>query len=96
MQTRKPKKPTARFDFIEKPRVVVQFRPEHRIPYEDGAEKAIESLNVGSWRRLAAEFPGISLKRLFRTTKTEHLDRLIEQARNIDPDYRPGHFFGYF
>jgi hypothetical protein len=39
MPARKPKKPSARFDFKEKPRVVVQFRSEYRIPYEDGAEK---------------------------------------------------------
>ena len=96
MPFRKRRKPTARFDVKEKPRVVVQFRPEYRIPYEDGAEKAIEELNVGSWRSLIAKFPGITLKRLLRTTKGDQLDRLIERARRIDPDYRPGHFFGYF
>jgi hypothetical protein len=37
----------------EKPRVVVQFRPEFRIPYEDNAEVAVERLNAGPWKRLA-------------------------------------------
>jgi serine protease len=96
MPARKPKQPRVRFDVTEKPRVIVQFRSEYRVPYEDGAEKAIEAQNVGPWRSLAAEFPGITLKRLLRTTTTDQLDRLIERARNTDPDYRPGHFFGYF
>lgn len=92
----KARKPTRQSRFTEKPRVVVQFRPEYRIPYEDGAEKEIEALNTGPWRNLVAEFPGITLKCLLRTTKADQLDRLIERARATDRDYRPGHFFGYF
>jgi serine protease len=80
----------------EKPRVVVQFRPEFRIPYEDNAEVAVERLNAGPWKRLAERFPGITLRRLYRTTKPEELQRLIERARQADPNYEPGHFFGYF
>lgn len=85
-----------RIAFPEKPRVVVQFRPEYGLPYEDGAEKAVEARNIGPWNALAAEFPGATLKRLFRTTKPDQLDRLIERAKRIDPDYVPGHFLGYF
>jgi len=96
MANRKSNKNTVRFGFIEKPHVVVQFRPEYRIPYEDGAEKAIESLNIGAWRRLATAFPGITLKRLLRSTKAPQLERLIERAKKNDPEYQPGHFFGYF
>jgi hypothetical protein len=70
----------------EKPRVVVQFRPEFRIPYEDNAEVAVERLNAGPWKRLAERFPGITLRRLYRTTKPEELQRLIERARQADPN----------
>ena len=81
---------------IEKARVVVQFRPEFRIPYEDGAEASVERLNAGPWRRLAEQFPGIRLRRLIRATKPDEINRLIERARQVDPSYEPGHFFGYF
>jgi hypothetical protein len=81
---------------IEKARVVVQFRPEFRIPYEDGAETAVERLNAGPWRQLAERFPGIRLRRLIRATKPDAINRLIERARQVDPSYEPGHFFGYF
>ena len=81
---------------IEKARVVVQFRPEFRIPYEDGAEASVERLNAGPWRQLAERFPGIRLRRLIRATKPDEINRLIERARQVDPSYEPGHFFGYF
>ena len=80
----------------DKPRVVVRFRPEYKIPYVDDAGDDVERLNAGPWKRLAEEFPGITLQRLFRKTKPEELERLIERARQTDPTYEPGHFFGYF
>lgn len=80
----------------DNPKVVVQFRAETQLPYEDRAEQMVESLNLGPWRTLAAEFPGITLKRLLRSTKGGQLDRLVQKAREMDPDYQPGNFLGYF
>ena len=34
--------------------------------------------------------------RLFRSTKPDVLERLVERAREMDPTYQPGHFLGYF
>jgi hypothetical protein len=82
--------------YAERPRVVVQFRPEYKIPYTDDASSAVEALNAGPWNRLVEEFPGIRLLRLFRSTKPEVLDRLVARAREMDPTYQPGHFYGYF
>jgi len=80
----------------EKPRVVVQFRAEFDIPYRDGAEEVIEKLQIGSWKKLREEFPNITLKTLFRTTKVETLHEMVDRARTMDPTYKPGHFTGYF
>lgn len=60
------------------------------------APKSGRSAERGPLAPPRCRISGIKLKRLFRTTKTEQLDRLIEQAKNTDPDYSPGHFFGYF
>jgi hypothetical protein len=81
---------------VEKPRVVVQFRPEYRVPYEDGAEAALDRLNAGSWAKLAEEFPGVTLRRLIRSAEPKQVEALVDRARQMDRTYRPGHFLGYF
>ena len=95
-RTPPPARTQQRDDIVEKPRVVVQFRPEVRIPYKDGAETELERLNAGPWSKLTAEFPGITLKTMIRTTSPEAVQKLVDRAREMDRTYIPGHFLGYF
>jgi len=74
----------------------VQFKPEFSVPYRDGAEDFVVKNQIGPWTQLKERFPGISLRRLFRTTKPETIQTLVERARRSDPTYEPGHFLGYF
>jgi hypothetical protein len=95
-RTPPPPRTQRKDDVPEKPRVVVQFRPEVRIPYEDGAEAELERLNAGPWSKLRAEFPGITLKPMIRTTPPDAVQKLVDRAREMDRTYVPGHFLGYF
>jgi serine protease len=78
------------------PRVIVKFRDHVQIPYEDGAERHIVELGLGPWERLEAQFPGISLVRLFSSIEPDSINELIARATREDPDYRPAHLLGYF
>lgn len=80
----------------EKPRVVVKFRPEFKIPYRDGAEEFVEALQAGAWKELARDFPGIRLNTALRATKLSTVQELVRKAVKMDSEYKPGHFEGYF
>jgi hypothetical protein len=78
------------------PRVVVKFRDTVELPYEDGAEKYIEKYEVGPWIRLATEYPGITLRRLFTETKAEQILSLVKKAVENDRSYDPPNLLSYF
>jgi hypothetical protein len=79
----------------DRPKVVVQFKREFKIPYDESAEAFVAKNAVGPWKQLADRFPGISLRPLFRT-KPKNIQALVARARRSDPTYEPGHFLGYF
>lgn len=81
---------------LDKPRVVVKFRPEFKIPYRDGAEEFVEALQAGAWKELARDFPGIKLNTALRSTKLSTVQDLVRKAVKMDREYQPGHFEGYF
>lgn len=78
------------------PRVVVKFRDNIRLPYEDGAEKHIEKLKIESLGRLLREFPDITLKRLYTDISPDKLQALMEKASIADPTYHPPNLLTYF
>jgi hypothetical protein len=78
------------------PRVVVKFRDEVELPYEDGAERYIEELGIGPWDELASEFGGITLRRLFRAMDEGRIRKLLKQAALIDPGHTPGNLLLFF
>lgn len=90
------KPPRSSDSTAEKPKVVVQFKAEFKIPSQKGAESFIAKNGIGPWKQLAERFPGISLRPLFRNTKGETIKALIEKASRNDPTYQPGNFSGYF
>jgi serine protease len=80
-----------------RPRVIVKFRDYVDVPYEDGAEKAIIERYGGlPWQRLARQFPGLTLVRLFTGLREGHLRELIDEARQRDETYKPAKLWTWF
>jgi serine protease len=77
-------------------RVVVKFRDFVVLPYEDGAERFVRELKVGPWSRLARQFPGIHLNRLFTTLASDLISKLVYEANGLDQSYRPPNLLAYF
>jgi hypothetical protein len=81
---------------VIKRRVVVIFQDNIKLPYEDGADKYIDELKVGPWRKLAKNFPGIKMNRVFKSLKPKRIQSLVDRAKKQSPEYKPAHFLGFF
>jgi Subtilase family len=79
-----------------RPRVVVKFHDFVTIPYEDGVEKHILHQQVEAWDRLAQDFPGITMQRLFKSIAPERIQALVDRAVELDPTYHPPNLLTYF
>ena len=90
------KRPVPANRTAEPPRVVVKFRDDLKIPYEDGIEKKLEQLQAGPWNRLAKRFPRVSLRRMFTAQKPEQIQALVARAAELDPTYRPADLLKFF
>ncbi len=77
-------RPPGRASLASPSRVMVKFRSDVQLAYEDGAERYLEEYKIGPWRKLVEEFPGINLKRLFTNVKPERITHLVELARSRD------------
>ncbi len=78
------------------PRVVVKFRDRIGLPYDDRVADNLERREIGPWRRLAEQFPGISMRRLVSAIEPEEIRQLVARAVRQNPSYRPPDFFSYF
>jgi serine protease len=76
-------------------RVIVKFKDHVQLPRQEAA-RMVESLGVGPWNALAAQFQGISLEPLFSVDKPEQLTALSERSREFDPAARPANLNAYF
>ena len=76
-------------------RVIVKFKDHIQLPRQEAA-RMVESLGVGPWNALAAQFQGISLEPLFSVDKPEQLTALSERSREFDPAARPPNLNAYF
>jgi hypothetical protein len=77
-------------------RVVVKFQDTSNIPYEDGAERHVERLRIGSWTVLTNRFQGARLNRLFTAMPPARISELVAKvARRSDRD-RPASLLSYF
>jgi serine protease len=77
-------------------RVVVKFRDDVQLPYEDDIEDEVEAADVIAWRDLAAAFPGIRLRRLFDEIPSAAIAAMVEEATARDDSYRPPNMLTYF
>jgi hypothetical protein len=95
----KPTKATKQQELIIKnyvPRVVIKFKDNVSIPYEDEAERNIERFNLGPWKKLEDKFPGITVKRLFISLSPDQINALAKNAQQKESTYRPPNFLTYF
>ncbi|MDJ0619647.1 MAG: S8 family peptidase [Calothrix sp. MO_192.B10] len=79
-----------------RPRIVVKFKDYVDLPYEDHAEKYIRQLHIGPFDRLAQEFPGITVKKLYRSLETEQIQTLMNQAVDQEPSASVPNLLRYF
>lgn len=78
------------------PRVVVKFRDNIELPYTDKAQEYLDKLKVGPWQRLATQFPGITMRRMFTSASPERIRQLVDEAVHRDRNYRPPNLLTYF
>ena len=78
------------------PRVVVKFRDGVDLPYDDNVEKLLDTRQIGPWRRLSTQFPGVRMRRMFTSVPANTIRQLSDQAVATDREYRPPNFLSYF
>lgn len=83
-------------DIGYRPRVVVKFHEYGELPYEDGVEDYILERQLGPWNRLGEKFPGITLKRLFRSLEADEIRKLVATGVQRDQTYSPPDLLTYF
>ncbi|HUG18196.1 MAG TPA: S8 family peptidase [Planctomycetaceae bacterium] len=79
-----------------RPRVIVKFRDNSGLPYDDSALDQIEKMGLGPAKKLAEKFPGLKMVPLFRSKTPAEIEKLVEIAKKRSPDYRPPDFLSYF
>ncbi|PEC65026.1 S8 family peptidase [Bacillus toyonensis] len=76
-----------------KPRIVIKFHDKINIPYQDNAHEYIDEQDMGPWKKLVDNFPGITIDRYFTTIEPSKLQQLIQE---IPPNNNPTNFMTYF
>jgi hypothetical protein len=79
-----------------RPRVVVKFTDDVRVPSEGDIAEYLQEAEVGPVMKLAESFPGIEFDRLFTSLVPDELDELVAQATERDRTYRPPNFRTFF
>src|SRR5437867_4335664 len=80
------------------PRIVVKFNDLVELS-DDSNEEISEIFSNGhvmAWPTLTEFFPGIKIRKLFRSVSTEEINKLVARAKELDATYRPPNFHNYF
>lgn len=78
------------------PRLVVKFKDDFGLPYQDGIEAQFNQSDRSFWNQLSVQFPGLMLKRLFRAITPAQLSAKIAQAQQRDPTYTGPSLLTYY
>jgi serine protease len=76
--------------------IIVKFCDHIELPYYKGVEKQIEEFHVGPWKKLVANFPGVTIEPLFINIDPDKIRDLVSRARKMDPTYIGPNFLTYF
>ncbi|WP_157778573.1 S8 family serine peptidase [Massilia violaceinigra] len=83
-------------DTYDRPRVVVRFRAGVRLDDRGDLGEQIDRNNLGSWRKLLGQFPGLTVRPVFTLVRGNQLEQLIRRAVQMDPTYKPADFGTFF
>lgn len=78
------------------PRLIVKFKDDFGLPYQDGIEEKFSQADRDFWKQLSVRFPGLTLKRLFRAISPAQLKAKIAQAQQRDPTYTGPSLLTYY
>jgi serine protease len=78
------------------PRVVVKFHNVVELPYDKGVGELLDKFAIGPWKKLQAQYPGISIRPLIDSVKPNEIRQLVDKAVERDNTYRPPNFLSYF
>lgn len=81
---------------IYRHKVVFRLREFIRIDDPDRTVKLIEAGEFGPWSKLSEAFPGIRVQPRWMSAGDGRVRELIEKARDMDPEYKPGPVLNYF
>lgn len=78
--------------------IVTKFYEHFNLPYQDVAEINQFFLDnpVIPWQELSSLFPGIHFSKLFTSTGSEQITRLINKAKEKDPRFNPSNLLSYY
>lgn len=79
-----------------KPRVVVKFRPDVRLPYTSAATGELAKQAGPGWSELTAAFPGVALTPYFATIAEPTLQELAKRAPRAESAGTPAQFTSYY
>lgn len=77
-------------------KVVFRLHEFVRIDDPNLTARQIEAGELGAWTKLAETFPGIRIEPRWISVKGDEIRKLLEKARDMDPDYKPGPILHYF
>ena len=79
------------------PRVIVKFKNDVQIPYENDAtvEQHLNTGQIGPWLQLKQQFPDISIGRLFTSVAPQQILQLMHDSAAGNPNYNPPNFLTY-
>lgn len=78
------------------PRIIVQFKPEAILPYEDNAHRHLEDSSASFWNKMTAKYGPMRLRRLFTRVEPKRIKELTVEAMHISPEYVAPDFLKYF
>ncbi len=78
------------------PNIVLKFKDDVALPYQDELESYLLETGLEDWPALADRFPDISISRMFVSVSPEELLRLVAKAQETDPRYQPPNLLNYF
>ncbi len=81
---------------FDPPRVVVRFRRGFELSDGKDLGDQIEKMGIGPWKKLESTFPDLKLTPVFTFLKPDELNKLIRQAIETDPTYKPADFDSFY
>ncbi|MDQ1918932.1 S8 family serine peptidase [Massilia pseudoviolaceinigra] len=80
----------------DRARVVVRFHENTRLDPTGDLGEQIDRSNLGSWKKLLGQFPGLTISPVFTLIKGNELEELIQRAVQMDRTYKPANFGAFY